>query len=576
MVITAGVKSEVRFNVADIQQDIPVSLRGFDFITAQLLLQRGIRTKEAADKFLSPKLEDLGNPSLFKDLDKAVARIKRAIAKKEHITVYGDYDVDGITSATILISVLKTLKAIVNVYLPERLKEGYGLNKKAIKKLREKGTDLLITVDNGTTNIDEIAYANKLGMDVIVVDHHQIGNKLPLAYALINPHRPDDGYPDKNLAAVGIVYHLVRRLIGDGAAVKYLDLVALGTVADVVPLIGDNRIFTVFGLKKLNKTERIGLKALIDVASLKGKALGAYHIGFQLGPRINAAGRIDHAAKAFALLNETDEARAYDVAHDLNSLNTKRQKMTEQILESALVHAGEWDNKKIIIVGDEGWSIGVAGIVAGRLTEKYSKPSMVFEYQKDICRGSARSVDGVHLIELLNNVDEYIQGYGGHAKAAGVTIKRAKFEDFKKALEQYALTTIHPDLLRPSVNISLLIEPNLADSRLFEIISRLAPFGFGNPTPVFGMKKVKLESYDAVGNAASIIRMIFSKGEQRVQITGFDRNGELILSLQEGSEFDVAFTISGSEWSSTRDSLRFGGKPRKFIDRKLVQLRQSV
>jgi len=562
MGIAAGVKSEVRFNVADIQE-VPESLQELDFITAQLLLQRGIETKAAADKFLNPALEDLADPSLLTDLDKAVGRIKQAIKQKELITVYGDYDVDGVTSATVLISALKQLGVAADVYLPERLKEGYGLNKGAIKKLRDGGTDLLITVDNGTTNIDEIEYANKLGIDVVVVDHHQVGAKLPPAHALINPHRPDDKYPDKNLAAVGVTYHLVRKLIGGSKAAEYLDLVALGTVADVVPLVGDNRVFTVFGLEKLNQTKQVGLKALIDVAGLKGKELEAYHIGFQLGPRINAAGRIDHAHKAFDLLNEIDETKAYNLALDLNDLNAKRQKMTEQILESVQARADEWNDKKIIITGSEGWSVGVVGIVAGRLTEKYSKPSIVFEYQEDVCKGSARSVDGVHLIELLNNVSQYIEGYGGHAKAAGMTIQKTKFEDFKKALEEFANRNINEYYLRPSVNISLLLEPSFADAKLFETISRLAPFGFGNATPVFGMKKVKLKEFDAVGRAASIIQMFFvSEGEQQIQITGFDKSGELILSLREGQDYDVAFTISNREWNG-----------RKFMDKKLVALK---
>lgn len=563
MISTTGEKSEVRFNVA-LMQDVPVALESFDFITAQLLLQRGIDNKEAADKFLNPELKDLSDPSLLKDMDKAVARIRQSIKNKEQITIYGDYDVDGVTSATVLISALRSLNASVDVYLPERLKEGYGLHKEAIKKLRDSGTDLLITVDNGTTNVEEIEYANTLGLDVIVVDHHQVGEKLPPAHALINAHQTDDRYPYKDMAAVGTTYHLVRKLIGDEEAQEYLDLVALGTVADVVPLVGDNRIFTVFGLKKLNQTERVGLKVLIDVAGFKGKELESYHIGFQLGPRINAAGRIDHARKAFDLLNEVDETKAYNLALDLNDLNAKRQKMTQQILELANAQSDKWQNKKIIIVGSEGWSVGVVGIVAGRLTEEYSQPSIVFEYQEDVCKGSARSVDGVHLVKLLDNVSEHIEGYGGHAKAAGMTIQKSKFESFKKALEDFADKSIDSDFLRPSVNISLLLEPSFANAKLFETISRFAPFGFGNVTPVFGMKQVELSGIDALGNTASIIRMIFTDGDQQIQVTGFDKSGELILSLQEGKKYDVAFTISSREWNG-----------RKYMDKKLVRLKLS-
>lgn len=544
--------------------EIPAGLANYDFVTAQLFMQRGITDARQAETFLHPELDDLGNPSLLKDLDKAVERIRQAIDNKEWITVYGDYDVDGVTSATMLISALKSLGARADVYLPERLKEGYGLNAEAVKQVKLNGTDLLITVDNGTTSVDDIALANSLGMDVIVVDHHQVPEKLPEAYALINPKLSDSEYVFKELAAVGVTYNLVRKLLGEEQARQYLDLAALGTIADVVPLMGDNRVLAVHGLKVLNHTERPGLQLLIDAAGLKGQELDVYHVGFQLGPRLNAAGRLDHARIAFDLLNTTDRSEAMKLAKELNDLNARRQEMTDQMLKQAMERVDEFEDKKVIVVGSEEWSIGVAGIVASRLVEQYAKPALVFEFQDEMCKGSCRSVDGVHIVELLKHAEEQIEHYGGHAKAAGLSVRSERFDDFKRVLEQTAERVITDDLLTPALNVSVWVDLALATPQLLETIQRFAPFGFGNSMPVVGVAQAKLFGFELFGPNSRHLRLTFmdEMGHQ-LQVVAWD-GWEMTFEIKPDKVYDVAFTMGTSVWQG-----------RSFPQNKLVGIRPA-
>ncbi|MFA5009953.1 MAG: single-stranded-DNA-specific exonuclease RecJ [Patescibacteria group bacterium] len=545
--------------------EIPADLSDYDFVTAQLLIQRGILTKTEAERFLHPDLDNLDDPSLLKDLDKAVERIRQAIEQREWIVVYGDYDVDGVTSATVLGSALKSLGAKIDVYLPERLKEGYGLNAEAVRQLKTDGADLLITVDNGTTSVDDIALAKSLGLDVIVVDHHQVPTGLPRADALINPKLPDSQYPFKELAAVGVTYHLVRKLIGETKARQYLDLVGLGTIADVVPLTGDNRVLAVEGLKLLNRTNNLGLQALIETAGLKGQELDVYHVGFQIGPRLNAAGRLDHAKLAFDLLNATDRETAVNLARELNDLNARRQEMTDQMLKTATGREREFLDKKIIVVGDREWSIGVAGIVASRLVEQYSRPALVFEFQNEVCRGSCRSVDGVQIVELLKKVEQHIAHYGGHAKAAGLTVAADKFEIFQTELEKIALREISDEDLRPNLNIAVWLEMSLVTPQLLETIHRFAPFGFGNSLPILGVSKARLFAYELFGPSSRHLRLTFmDEAGNQLQVVAWD-GWELTFDLKTDRMYDVAFTMGISTWQG-----------RSFPQNKLAGIRPAI
>ena len=556
-----NIKTDTRWVVSDIQP-VPEELAGFDFVTAQLLLQRQINTKVGAEEFLRPDLANLGDLHQLADLDRAVERIKQAITQKQVIVVYGDYDVDGVTSATLLSNVLKELGATVSVYLPERLTEGYGLNSEAIRQLKTDGTDLIITVDNGTTNVTEIALANSLGLEVIVVDHHQVPAELPPAYALINPKRADDKYPFKDAAAVGVTYYLAKALIGDGAN-KYLDLVALGTVADVVPLVGDNRAMVVAGLRQMNEKTRPGIAVLKEVAGLKDQALDVYHIGFQLGPRLNAAGRIDHARIAFDLLNAESEEIARPLAQELDALNTRRQEMTDRILEETKTQATE-SQDKIIIVGGPDWSIGVVGIVAGRLVEEFFKPALVFEYQDEMYKGSGRSVEGVHLVDLLGKVGHLIDHFGGHAKAAGLSVTKDNFEKFRTELIKIANTEIDSALLTASLRVDVLLQINHVTPKLMATIEAFAPFGFGNVTPVFGVMDAELTGEMPGMNGVFLDLFFKDESGRALVVKVFGDWTALSLRLTQGAHYDIAFTMATREWNG-----------RKFMQQKLVGIRSA-
>lgn len=545
--------------------EIPSGLADYDFVTAQLLVQRGITSRDEAEAFLHPDLNDLPDPSLMQDIDCAVKRIRQAIETKQWIVVYGDYDVDGVTSATVLISALKSLNAKVDVYLPERLKEGYGLNPEAVRQIKLNGADLLITVDNGTTSVDDIKLAKSLGMDVIVIDHHQIPANLPMADALINPKLPTSQYPFKDMAAAGVTYTLVRKLVGEIEARQYLDLVALGTIADVVPLLSDNRVLSVFGLKELNQTKRLGLQLLIEASGLKGQELDVYQVGFQLGPRLNAAGRLDHARLAFDLLNTDSREEGLRLAKELNDLNARRQEMTDQMLKTVMERESEFLDKKVIVMGDQDWSIGVAGIVASRLVEQYARPALVFEFQETVCKGSCRSMDGVHIVELLKKVESTIDHYGGHAKAAGLSVAKERFSEFKLALEQVVLREITDDDLRPTLNISVWLDMSLAQPSLLETINRFAPFGFGNSTPILGVAKAKLFAYELFGPSSRHLRLTFmDEVGNQFQVVAWD-GWELTFDLKADNFYDIAFTMGTSTWQG-----------RSFPQNKLVGVRSAV
>ena len=543
--------------------DVPAELVDYNFVIAQLLVKRGIETKSAAEQFLSPSLNQLGDSKLIAGLEVAVTRIQKAVEQQEKVVVYGDYDVDGVTSATVLVGVLKELGLEAEVYLPERLNEGYGLNTQALDKLHANGCQLVITVDNGTVAVDEIAHANRLGMEVVVIDHHEPHGEMPEAVAIVNPKIKDSKYPFKECAAVGVVYHLARVLVGEDEAQKYLELVGIGTIADVVPLVEDNRVFAVEGLRRLNSTNRPGLQALIAIAGISGKELEAYHIGFQIGPRLNAAGRIDHAKLAFDVLNASNMKEASVFAENLNNLNSSRQELSSQMLIAAQVQA-EAGNKKVIVVGSERWSIGVAGIVAGRLVEQFAKPALVFEFKDGKAKGSARSVDGVHLVELIGEVEELVEQFGGHAKAAGLEVELARFDEFKTAIEQRA-EKIADELLVAKVSLEMWLAADQVNLELADKLEKLAPYGFGNPTPTFGVMGATYMSCQPFGGdrfAKFLFKDDFGK---YLEFVYFGEWKELQAELKAGNRYDVAFNIGVSLW-----------RERKFLQLKLVAIRDQA
>jgi single-stranded-DNA-specific exonuclease len=472
------------------------------------LWARGLREAEEAARFLQPRLEDLPDPFALKGIEVAVARVARALETRETICVYGDYDVDGVTSTALLVSVFRALAELapgagpparVDYYVPNRLVEGYGLNVDAMRRLAQRGTRLLVTADCGVTAVAEVEAAAQLGMDVVIIDHHtssQTAEALPRAVAILNPHQPGCPFPARELAAVGVAFHLLlalrKRLREAGWFAgrrepnlrEQLDLVALGTIADVVPLTGANRILVHFGLRELARGARVGIAALKSVAQI-GAELSCGDVGFKLGPRVNAAGRLADASVGVRLLLSCDPAEARALAEELDRANAERQELQARIADEAVAKAQELGERRALVVSSEGWHVGVAGIVASRLVDRFHRPALVLCEEDGVAKGSGRSIEGFHLYEALARCSEHLTRFGGHRHAAGVTLPTSAVARLAESLERIARERLEPEQLTPRLRIDAVLRPEEIDLRLAAQLRKLAPFGAGNPEPVF-------------------------------------------------------------------------------------------
>ena len=474
------------------------------------LWARGLRDAAAAERFLSPQLSALPDPFGLKGIEAAVARLQRALEAREATCVYGDYDVDGVTSTALLVSTLRQFAtcapgpaapARIDFYVPHRLVEGYGLNHAAMETLAARGVRLLVSADCGVTAVSEIDAAARLGIDVVVIDHHtsaQTSEGLPRAVAILNPHQPGCTFPGRELAAVGVAFHLLlalrKRLREAGWFAQNaepnlraaLDLVALGTIADVVPLTGPNRILVHFGLQELAKGNRPGVLALKAVAGLAG-TVTAGDVGFKLGPRINAAGRLADASVGVRLLLTSDLTEARRLAEQLDRANGERQELQVRIAAEAIARAealGPPEERRSLVVSAPNWHAGVVGIVAARLVERFHRPALVLAEDGETCKGSGRSVEGFHLYDALAACSPVLQKFGGHKHAAGVTLATRDVPALAAALEVQARAQLRPEQLTPKVRIDLRVQPGELDLLLAQQLQRLAPFGAGNPEPV--------------------------------------------------------------------------------------------
>lgn len=462
---------------------------GISLFLAQLLVHRGIEEKAAAEVFLAPEKQAFYDPFLLRDMDKAVERISLALERKEKIVVYGDYDVDGITSTALLTKNLRALGGEVEYYIPNRQSEGYGFHQEALERIHDAGAELLISVDCGITAVKETAgIAGSL--DVIITDHHLPGEELPAALAVVDPHRPDCGYPDKNLAGVGVAFKLCQALWQRSGKKEYagdLDLVALGTVADIVPLLGENRKIVSAGLQAMDHTACVGLQALLEVAGLQGKKLTAGHVGFMLAPRLNAAGRIATAQKGAELLLTENADLAASIAQELNEDNVERQQLEKDIFALVEKQLENVDIAKahVLVVAGEEWHPGVIGIVASRVVEKYYRPTIIISLQDGICKGSCRSIPGFHICDALQHCSQYLMGFGGHAQAAGLSLSAASVSDFERAMDAYADQILQPEDYIPVVDVECELPMEKISEELIQEISRMEPFGMGNPSPLF-------------------------------------------------------------------------------------------
>ena len=535
-------------------QDHLSSALNISRITAQLLANRGVRTADLASDFLKCSLASCHSPFLLKDMDKAVSRIKKAISKAERILIYGDYDVDGMTSVTVLYLALRNLGAKCETYIPNRIEEGYGLNGAAIKKAHRDGVTLIITVDCGITSFKEVSEAAALKIDVIITDHHEILNsRIPAAYAVINPLQSDCKYPFKHLAGVGLAYKLVKALY-EGTqhfAEDFLDLVSLGTVADIAPLVGENRILAKHGLDELNRRERVGLKALMDVANLDGN-ISSSTIGFVLGPRINAMGRIGSPQKAIDLLLSNDIDVAMDLAKVLSAENRNRQKIEAKILEEALSKVERevnFKHHKVIVLASENWHPGVIGIVASRIADKFYRPTILISLDGKLGKGSGRSIEHFHLFEYLLRCKDLLAGFGGHESACGITIEKEKISEFTELINSEAFKDADERIFSPKLDIEMDVPLSTLSEDVIREIETLAPFGPDNPRPILSSRNVYIKDGPRQIGKSGFKFWVTDKGVTCEAVT-FGR-GNLEMP-KAGTGVDLAYIPSINNWQGVQ------------------------
>lgn len=550
-------------------------------LTAQALWHRGFRTPKEAQEFLHPEEMAFHDPFLMKDMELAVERIAQAIKKREKIVVYGDYDVDGMTATALLVHNLRALGALTSCYIPDRKKEGYGFNLKALEGIAESGAGLLVSVDCGIASVEDVRSMGGL-LDIVITDHHLPGENLPPALAVVNPHRTDCLYPDKNLAGVGVAFKLCQglwqRLKGEEFAGD-LELVAMGTVADIVPLVGENRKIVKAGLVKLQESDFLGVRALVEVAGLKEKEINAGHIGFMLAPRLNAAGRLGSGLDGVRLLLSRDIDEAERLAQELDSLNGERQAIEAEILAAAEAElkAGEVDpeDMQAIVVAGKGWNPGVIGIVASRLVEAYYKPTVVLSIQEDgICKGSCRSIEGLHMYEALTACKSELMQFGGHAMAAGLSVREEKIDDFRRALQDYAGKTLSAADYVPKVTVEFEMMPHEVTFQMIEELSLLEPYGMGNPKPAFGCKEIRATEAQVMGKQREHLK--FQVGSAGQPVTALYWRHSELAPIVNAEELDMIYTPDINEWNGRRslqcivESLVPSRKERIFPERDIL------
>lgn len=531
---------------------------GVSAFVAAVLVDRGFADPAAAHAFLHPSLDSLHDPSLLPDYQKAVDILLDARERQLPIYLHGDYDVDGVTSAALFDRFLRRAGCVIKTHVPHRMKEGYGIHLDAVEAAREYGAKILLTCDCGGSALEQIDKAKEYGMRVVVTDHHHVGEVWPNADAFVNPHRPDSQYPFPNLSGAGVVFKLCQGITRDlGWPIEkfqraFLDLVTLGTVADVMPLLDENRIMVKHGLPELSRTKKIGLRSLLQTAGLTDQAISgltSYHVGFQIGPRINAAGRIDDAAIALNLLLTEDNIEAMRLANELERLNFSRREQQDRIMKEAIdmVEEQALYKDRLIIVGKEGWHSGLVGIVAGRIREIYHRPAFIlnFDVEKDAYHGSGRSIPGFHLAEAIR-ANPFVVG-GGHAKAAGVEIPNADYESALAQFRAYALETLSDEDLIPTVEITSEVAASEVTLESIRQLKQLEPFGEGNPTPLFCSRKLTIEQIKPTSKPEhAMVTTRSDEGTAQV-LKGFGL-GERIAQFSVGDTVDAAYKMEIDEF----------------------------
>lgn len=542
-------------------KDIEEISKKFDItpISAKILLNRQLKTFDDINEFLYPDFKYFENAAVYKDLEKGCRRILEAVKNHEKILVYGDYDVDGVTSISQFMILLSASGADISYYVPERESEGYGISSDFIQKIKsgEINIDLLITVDCGIAEIEKVHEINSLNKDIIILDHHQCGDVIPSAYATINPKQKDCPSKNKQLCASGLSFKFLRHLNSflkvKDVEHKLLELACLGTIADIVDLIGDNRIITYNGLKYINDTKIIGLKKLIEKAGISEKRIESFHIGYILAPRINAAGRMSSANKAVRLMLTTDESEAEELASELENLNLVRKQTEQEIFDEA-VSKIETDclfKKNVIVVHGTNWHEGVLGIVSSKITEKYDKPSIVISVKDGMGKGSARSLPYLDIYHALQHTDEYLVKYGGHKLAAGLTVSGDNISQFSNELNKYIEHVVGEENTYKEILVDSYIESKDITYRLYNEIYRFEPFGHGNPKPIFALKDVILKDLKRVGANGNHLSFRLCDAENDIPVIGFGKMNLLEKILAKPCSYIVS--INNNEFKGNNN-----------------------
>jgi single-stranded-DNA-specific exonuclease len=526
---------------------------GLPLEIAQILVNRGVLNPESAHEFLFGAINNLHDPFLMKGMREAVTRIKRAITKREKILVFGDYDVDGVLSIVMLLRALEALGGEVDYYIPDRLKEGYGLKEKYVELVLAKGAVLVISADCGVKATGFVQRAKEKGIDVIITDHHHPGERLPGALAILNPVLPESGYPDKNLAGVGVVFKLIQALFSEERDTRslshYLRLVSIGTIADVAELKGENRVLVKVGLEELERVSNIGLKGLMVICDLEGKKISVGDVGYRIGPRINAAGRMGKADVAVRLFRSKSYPESLELSHQLEELNYKRQRIEGRIQEQALaqIEKKSLDKRyRFLILGCEEWHRGVIGIISSRVKDIFYRPVILFAYEDGKAYGSGRSISEFSLIDCLNECKDFFLSYGGHKQAVGCVLRQEKMNSLKKAINSLADERISDEHLRRKMYIDAEMDFNLLDLNFFEKYFLLFPFGIGNPNPIFLTEEAEVISKPQnIQNRHSKF-LVKHKGKT-FEALGWDK-ADLAKKIQKGDRVDLVYSLQFSRY----------------------------
>lgn len=532
-------------------------------IILQLLWNRGLHTQESIDEFLNLDFsQDVHHPDKFRDMAKAVDYIGQALKKNEKIVVHGDYDADGVCGSAVLVSALKIVKpdCQVEVYLPHREIEGYGMNLKTVTELARKGVKLIITVDCGTTNIEEINLAREKGIKVVVSDHHLAHPQLPPAQAIINPALEGETYPFKNLSGTGVAFKLAQALfrryqVPEAQEKWLLDLVAIGSIGDYVALLGENRTLVRYGLVVLKKTRRLGLRALMDVSALRPESVDARSVAFQIVPRLNAAGRVDHANSAYALLMAGLPDEAAELAANLNQLNQSRQRLTDQMTTEARAQIGKVEKNKFLLVAQNPeWPAGLVGLVASRLVDEYHRPTIIIGRRQNLIIGSGRSIPEFDITKALKEHESLLQHYGGHRQACGFTLKDSVTpEDFIRSLSRSAKAALAGLELQPGLEAEAKLSFSQIDWPLVEALEAFAPFGEGNPAPVFVSSGLSVADWERVGADRKHLRLVARDSASITRrFIGFGL-GDWGDKLTADDPIDLAYEIGTNQWNGTQE-----------------------